>query len=225
MLLLPVARWLLPAALLAQRVLGAFDLSRGADLVVKDSGTSHVSVAHFTEEAGVVCYADWANGKGTGTCNLLTLAGGEEGVGSLSSGPDVVVTNSSVLYVAIAHFSNSSVVMCYVDIGNEGRGTCTSLRLSDAGVLEKGEDLVMSETAKDVTFISVSRLHQAAGVMCYSDTASSIYGACTCNALFLSGSVLSKSDELVVNDAFASYISVTRSSGGRSTAATPKLLR
>ncbi|CAK0791673.1 unnamed protein product, partial [Prorocentrum cordatum] len=191
--------------LLARGTFGAFDLTRGDDLVVKGSGTSHVSVAHFNEEVGVVCYVDWAGG-GRGTCNLLVL-----GNASLRAGQDLVVTENEALYIATAHFSNSSVVMCYVDTGNEGRGTCTTLLLS-GGALEKGEDLLVSETSTGLIFISVGQVDEDTGVMCYSDTGSSIFGACTCSALFLSGTDLTKSDELVVNNAFASYISLTRHS-------------
>jgi hypothetical protein len=195
--------WLLP--LLANPASCAFDLSKGADVVVKNSGTSHVSVTRFTEESGVVCYADWTN-NGQGTCNLLNLSGS-----ALSYGPDMVVTENSSLYLGISHFSSTMVVMCYADTGNAGRATCTLLTFA-SGTLNKGEEVVISDTATGVTFISVTQFNQDAGVVCYSDTASSIYGACTCSALFLTQGALSRGDGLVVNSAFASYISVTRHS-------------
>jgi hypothetical protein len=197
-----------PLVLLARGALGHFDLTRGNDLVVKNSGTSHVSVAHFDEDAGVVCYADWGDG-GRGTCNLLTLTNDGQ---DLVAGQDLVVTEGEARYIATTHFSGSSVVMCYVDVDNDERGTCTTLLLS-GGALERGEDLLVSETSTGLTFISVRQVDESTGVMCYSDTGSTDFGACTCIALFLEGSLLEKSDELVVsNAAFSSSISLTRHS-------------
>lgn len=147
------------------------------------------------------------------TCSVATFQGIPYDV---VKGGDVELNQAGTSYVSVARFSASYSVVCYADFGQGGSCICKALNVSGVAV-GLGAEVVVSENATQ--YLSVARLSDTTGVVCYVDQGES--GHVTCHALSLSEQVVSSGAPLVVDAAAdqVTYLSVDGSSATASTLA------
>lgn len=165
-----------------------YDIASSEAAVVNSAGTAWFSVGGFTSvDKGITCYTDY--GTSSGRCNVLELANQ-----SISAGPGLEFNGNETRHLAVASFTSSNAVVCFLDVGGTGLVTCRALEVQGDGVtLGSSAPLVVNDNATNVPFISVARLSEAQGLVCYSYVEfTNGKNPLVCALLSLSGSLLSQ---------------------------------
>jgi len=173
---------------------GQFDFSFFAAGVVHESW---ISVASFSETAGVVCYHHKSSSS-FGRCTAFSVTGAV-----LTEGASVDFNVGMTTRISVARFTDAFGVVCYQDGDNGNRGTCNHLLLSGMTPV-CGADVIFGGGA--TYFISVARLSDTSGIVCYQDGASNGLGKCTGLGIF--GNTVFKAGDIVFSSGSATSISV-----------------
>jgi len=191
-----------------------FDVGTGPVEQLNSGGTVFIAQGKLSETRGVVCYTDYAYNS-FGICNTLDLSGE-----SVSVGGDLIFNDNTTQQVSVATLSETHAVVCYSDVGNTKRVTCTAFKV-DGAAFTKGEPLEVDSEAELSSFISVTSLDSKSALVCYSCAGcpSDSQDEGRCAVLSLDGTALSKSAELAfTGGAAATDISVQGFSGSSAVA-------
>lgn len=171
--------------------------------------TSFISVASIGDSTGLVCFScAGCSGNDTveseGQCAVLVVVSDPSSVTLLAHSPVSFSNPDAATEISVQGFDDNVAVVCY---SKGGEGTCTLVEASGTTLSFPSTSVFQSTGDTEFNTISVARLAEDSGVVCYADAEiTGNYAACS--ALALSGSVLDVGRRVQVNTGNSSSVSV-----------------